>query len=91
METYNSKGKDFKKIDYTECYSTFRAHNLRKLFSTTCRQNIGKIQRGHGDTYADLDIISLFTGHIPPNGMNSIAYDAVEDESENSYLREMFI
>ncbi len=91
METYNSKGKDFKKIDYTECYSTFRAHNLRKLFSTTCRQNIGKIQRGHGDTYADLDIISLFTGHIPPNGMNSIAYDAVEDESENSYLREMFM
>ena len=44
-------------------YGKFRMHNLRSLFSTTCRRNIPNINVQSDDTYEG-DIVSLFTGHI---------------------------
>lgn len=73
--------------DKNGVYGKFRAHNLRKLFSTTCRKNITNIVVKN-DKYTELDVISIFTGHTPPNMNNSEVYDAVDDEdSPNNYLR----
>ena len=73
--------------DKNGIYGKFRSHNLRKLFSTTCRRNITKINNNN-DKYSQLDIISIFTGHTPPNMTNSQVYDAVDDmDSDENYLR----
>ncbi|MCL2115069.1 MAG: hypothetical protein FWH29_02485 [Methanobrevibacter sp.] len=56
--------------DKNRKYIKFRAHNLRKLFSTTCRRNMSKTAINM-DNYTELDIISVFMGHTPPNAKNS--------------------
>jgi len=76
--------------DKNGVYGKFRAHNLRKLFSTTCRKNITNIVVKN-DKYTELDAISIFTGHTPPNMNNSEVYDAVDDEdSHDNYLRKTY-
>ena len=76
--------------DKNGIYGKFRSHNLRKLFSTTCRRNITKINV-NGDKYTDLDVISVFTGHTPPNMSNSEVYDAVDSvDGDNNYLRKIY-
>ncbi|MCL2115066.1 MAG: hypothetical protein FWH29_02470 [Methanobrevibacter sp.] len=51
--------------DKNKNYGKFRAQNLRKLFSTTCRRNLIKITINM-DNYTQFDTISVFMGHIPP-------------------------
>lgn len=76
--------------DKNGLYAKFRGHNLRKLFSTTCRQNITNVVV-KADKYSELDVVSIFTGHIPPNMSNSEIYDAVDSEdSFDSYLRKNY-
>lgn len=71
-------------------YGKFRGHNLRKLFSTTCRQNITNVVV-KADKYSELDVVSIFTDHVPPNMSNSEVYDAVDNEdSFDSYLRKNY-
>lgn len=71
-------------------YGKFRAHNLRKLFSTTCRKNITNIVVKN-DKYTELDVISIFTGHSPPNMNNSEVYDAIDDvDGPNNPLRQTY-
>lgn len=73
--------------DKNGIYGKFRSHNLRKLFSTTCRRNITRINV-NTDKYSELDVVSIFTGHTPPNMSNSEVYDAVDDvDGNNNYLR----
>lgn len=79
--------------DRNGIFNKFRAHNLRKLFSTTCRRNIGKVavdNKNMAATFSVLDAVSIMTGHTPPNMNNSEVYDAVEDDSEDSYLRQLY-
>lgn len=76
--------------DKNGMYGKFRGHNLRKLFSTTCRRNITNVVV-KADKYSELDVVSIFTGHIPPNMSNSEVYDAVDSEdSFDSYLRKNY-
>jgi integrase len=76
--------------DKNGLFGKFRGHNLRKLFSTTCRQNITNVVV-KADKYSELDVISIFTGHTPPNMSNSEVYDAVDSEdSFDSYLRKNY-
>ena len=74
--------------DKNGLYSKFRLQNLRKLFKTTCRRNISKAQsKVKSDETFDGDIVSLFTGHITPNNPLAHIYEAVPDDSPNSYIR----
>jgi integrase len=76
--------------DKNGLYGKFRGHNLRKLFSTTCRRNITNVVV-KADKYSELDVVSIFTRHTPPNMSNSEIYDAVDDEdSPNNYLRKNY-
>lgn len=76
--------------DKNGVYGKFRSHNLRKLFSTTCRKNITKIV-ANKDKFSELDIISIFTGHTPPNMNNSEVYDAVDDmDTNDNHLRQTY-
>jgi len=76
--------------DKNGLFGKFRGHNLRKLFSSTCRQNITNVVV-KADKYSELDIVSIFTGHTPPNMSNSEVYDAVDSEdSFDSYLRKNY-
>lgn len=76
--------------DKNGVYGKFRSHNLRKLFSSTCRRNITKINTNN-DKYSQLDLISIFTGHTPPNMSNVEVYDAVDDmDGEDNYLRKTY-
>lgn len=76
--------------DRNGVYGKFRSHNLRKLFSTTCRRNITKISINK-DKYTELDLVSIFTGHTPPNMSNSEVYDAVDDiDGTENYLRKTY-
>lgn len=70
-------------------YGKFRMHNLRSLFSTTCRRNIPNINVQSDDTYEG-DIVSLFTGHITPNNPLAYAYDAVPRDNPDSYVRKTY-
>ena len=76
--------------DKNGLFGKFRGHNLRKLFSTTCRRNITNVVV-KADKYSELDVVSIFTGHVPPNMSNSEVYDAVDSEdSFDSYLRKNY-
>ena len=70
-------------------FGRLRAHALRKLFTTTCRRNITQVLV-NSDKTTELDIVSIFTGHIPPNESNSDAYEAIESDSEDSLLRKTY-
>lgn len=70
-------------------YGKFRKHSMRKLFSTTCRKNMLNITI-NSDKTTEIDIVSIFTGHVPPNESNSKVYEAIPDDSEDSYLREIY-
>lgn len=84
-------GPDYNYKNEDNNYGRFRAHNLRKLFSTTCRVNMVKINvENRNDKFRELDIVSLFTGHTPPNMSNSEVYDAVEEDSFDSELRQVY-
>lgn len=76
--------------DKNGVYGKFRSHNLRKLFSTTCRRSITKVTINK-DKYSELDLVSIFTGHTPPNMSNSEVYDAVDDiDGTENYLRKTY-
>ncbi len=77
------------KRDKNGHYGKFRMHNLRSLFSTTCRRNIPNISVQSDDTYEG-DIVSLFTGHITPNNPLAYAYDAVPTDNPDSYVRKTY-
>ena len=84
-------GPDYNYKNEDNNYGRFRAHNLRKLFSTTCRVNMVKINvENRNDKFRELDIVSLFTGHTPPNMSNSEVYDAIEEDSFDSELRQVY-
>ena len=70
-------------------YGKFRMHNLRSLFSTTCRRNIPNLNVQSDETYEG-DIVSLFTGHITILNPLSYAYDAVPQDNHNSYVRKTY-
>ena len=72
--------------DKNGIYGKFRPQNLRKLFSTTCRKNITNVIVNKDKT-TEIDIVSVFTGHTPPNMNNSDVYDAVSSDSFDNYLR----
>ena len=76
--------------DKNGVYGKFRPHNLRRLFSTTCRKNITKIVV-NTDKTTEIDIVSIFTGHTPPNANNSDVYDAVSSDSFDNYLRTTYM
>ena len=78
------------KMDKNGKYRRFRSHSLRKLFSTTCRRNITQVVI-NSDKTSEVDIISIFTGHVPPNKSNSKVYEAIESDSHDSYLRKIYI
>ncbi|MEA4957746.1 hypothetical protein SDC9_07625 [bioreactor metagenome] len=43
------------------------------------------------DKYTELDVISIFTGHTPPNMNNSEVYDAIDDiDDSNNYSRQNY-
>ena len=76
--------------DKNGLYGKFRGHNLRKLFSSTCRRNITNVVV-KADKYSELDVVSILTGHVPPNMSNSEIYDAVDSEDHfDSYLRKNY-
>ena len=37
-----------------------------------------------------IDILSIFTGHVPPNESNSKVYEAIPEDSYESYLRQTY-
>lgn len=78
------------KMDKNGKYRRFRSHSLRKLFSTTCRRNITQVVV-NSDKTSEVDIISIFTGHVPPNESNSKVYEAIESDSHDSYLRKTYL
>lgn len=94
----DSIGKMFQRInkklgakqDKNGKYGRFRAHSLRKLFTTTCRRNITQVVI-NSDKTSEIDIISIFTGHVPPNESNSKVYEAIESDSHDSYLRKTYL
>ncbi len=75
--------------DKNGIYGKFRKHSMRKLFSTTCRKNMLNINV-NSDKTTEIDVVSIFTGHVPPNESNSKVYEAIPDDSEDSYLREIY-
>ena len=75
--------------DKNGIYGKFRKHSMRKLFSTTCRKNMLNINI-NSDKTTEIDVVSIFTGHVPPNESNSKVYEAIPDDSEDSYLREIY-
>ncbi len=77
------------KKDKNGKYGKFRAHSLRKLFSTTCRRNLPNVFI-NSDKTSEVDIISIFTGHVPPNESNSKVYEAIESDNHDSYLRKTY-
>ena len=77
------------KKDKNGIYGKFRKHSMRKLFSTTCRKYMLNITI-NSDKTTEIDIVSIFTGHVPPNESNSKVYEAIPDDSEDSYLREIY-
>ncbi|WP_405297879.1 tyrosine-type recombinase/integrase [Methanobrevibacter sp.] len=77
------------KLDKNKKYGKFRAHSLRKLFSTTVRRNITQVVV-NSDKTSEIDIVSIFTGHVPPNESNSKVYEAIESDSHDSYLRKIY-
>lgn len=77
------------KKDKNGKFGRLRAHTLRKLFSTTCRRNITQVVV-HSDETSEIDMISLFTGHIPPNADNAEVYEAVGHDSHESIYRKTY-
>lgn len=77
------------KKDKNGKFGRLRAHTLRKLFSTTCRRNITQVLI-HSDETSEIDMISLFTGHIPPNADNSEVYEAVGHDAHDSLYRKTY-
>lgn len=85
------QGEEYNYKDKNNNFGKFRCHNLRKVFSTVCRNNIFKVNVvTYNDKFRGLDVVSLFTGHIPPNMSNSEVYDAVEEDSFDSDLRQIY-
>lgn len=78
------------KMDKNAKYRRFRSHSLRKLFSTTCRRNLTQVVV-NSDKTSEVDIVSIFTGHVPPNESNSRVYEAIESDSHDSYLRKTYL
>ena len=78
------------KMDKNGKYSRFRSHSLRKLFTTTCRRNLTQVVV-NSDKTSEVDIVSIFTGHIPPNESNSRVYEAIESDTHDSYLRKTYL
>ena len=77
-------------MDKNGKYCRFRSHSLRKLFSTTCRRNLTQVVV-NSDKTSEIDIVSIFTGHVPPNESNSKVYEAIESDSHDSYLRKTYL
>ena len=77
------------KMDKNGKYGRFRSHSLRKLFSTTIRRNITQVVI-NSDKTSEIDIVSIFTGHVPPNESNARVYEAIESDSHESYLRKTY-
>ena len=77
------------KMDKNGKYGRFRSHSLRKLFSTTIRRNITQVVI-NSDKTSEIDIVSIFTGHVPPNESNARVYEAIESDSHDSYLRKTY-
>lgn len=75
--------------DKNGIFGKFRLQNLRKLFKTTCRRGLQEIKVNSDKTF-DGDVISLFTGHITPNNPLADVYEAVEDDSHDSYIRKIY-
>ena len=78
------------KMDKNGKYRRFRSHSLRKLFATTCRRNLTQVVV-NSDKTSEVDIVSIFTGHVPPNESNSRVYEAIESDSHDSYLRKTYL
>ena len=73
------------KMDKNGKYRRFRSHSLRKLFTTTCRRNLTQVVV-NSDKTSEVDIVSIFTGHVPPNESNSRVYEAIESDSHEKNI-----
>lgn len=83
--------KEYDHLDYNKKYGKFRSHNFRKIFRTTCRKNIIKINLVKNNNKPSVfDYVALFTGHIPESGDISEIYDAIDDDSWDSDLRQIY-
>lgn len=83
--------KEYDHLDYNKKYGKFRSHNFRKIFRTTCRKNIIKINLVKNNNKPSVfDYVALFTGHIPESGDISEIYDAIDDDSWDSDLRTIY-
>lgn len=66
----------------------FRAHNLRKLFRTTLKNNLQEIdQPGFNDMNVS-DIIRIMCGHTPENDIEEI-YDAIDIDVLREYYMQV--
>ena len=70
-------------------FGRVRTHSVRKLFSTTVRRNLTQIVV-NSDKTSEIDIVSILTGHVPPNESNAKVYEAIEEDSHDSYLRKVY-
>jgi len=87
---FNTKDKDENIIVRKDRkgYSFFRAHNLRKLFTTTCSTNLPKVMyevEEKGTLPKNIDILSLLTGREPLNSKITDTYEAVGHDDVEPY------
>lgn len=76
-------------MDINEEYGKFRAHNLRKLFSTTYRENITNVVVNR-NKFTELDVVNILNGRITLNMSNYEVYDTVGSEySFDVYLKKI--
>lgn len=71
-------------------YAKFSPHSLRKLFKTTCRRNLKQVD-GNSDKMYIGDIVSLFTGHASKENSMKDIYEAIPNDSEDSFLRKAYL
>ncbi|MDR3063554.1 MAG: site-specific integrase [Methanobrevibacter sp.] len=72
----------------TQNRAFFRPHNLRKLFKTTCSNNIGRVSIEVEEELPftkQYDIVSILAGHKPHNSQITEIYEAIDSEDIKPY------
>lgn len=93
----NSVGARFREInrkmggerDRNGIYSKFRIHNLRTLFQTTCRRSLPQVVVKSDKTFEG-DLVNIFTGHSTKDNPLAYAYEAIPNDSHDSYIRKAY-
>lgn len=93
----NSVGARFREInrkmggskDRNGIYGKFRIHNLRTLFQTTCRRSLPQVVVKSDKTFEG-DLVNIFTGHSTKDNPLAYAYEAIPEDSHDSYIRKAY-